>query len=555
MARTLPTSESLTVEFKSDRAKLSDNDLAEAIVALANTDGGELWLGVEDDGRPTGLHRDHLNLDGLAGLVAARTSPSVRVGVSQIQANGVLVAQIIVPQMPGDVCTTSGKYLWRKLKSDGSPESAPMHPHDRASRSTSFGLTDLSAQPVTGADLSDFDPLERERLRQSIERYGGDSSLIDLNDEKLEGAMGLSTRLPDGRRVPTLAGLLLIGREESLRRLVPTHEIAFQVLSDESVRFNDFQHIPLLKALSWLESSFHPHNPDEDELQIDLFRVKVPRVDERAFREAVANALVHRDYMAIGAIHVRLEEHSLTISNPGGLVDGVTVASLLTTEPRPRNPRLADIMKRIGIVERAGRGVDAIYRGMLRFGRSVPDYGSTDRRSVVLRLSVGAADRSFLRMIVEEESRLRRPLPLDSLLVLSVLKEAKRVATDELARTLNRDVAQVKRTVEALVETGIVEAHGGTPRTRSYTLSARIYRASGDHAAFTRQVGFGAIQNEQMILNFVRQHGRIRRSDVTELCRLTAEQARSLLKKLTLEEKLIQHGTRRGAYYSLGQAG
>lgn len=547
-----PNAESLTVEFKSDRTKLPDSELAEAIVALANTEGGEVWLGIEDDGKPSGLHRDHLNLDGLAGLISSRTHPSVRVEVSSVSVDGVTVARVVVPKSEGEVCTSGGKYLWRKLKADGSPESVPMHPHDRTSRSTTMGLTDISAQPVTGAQLADFDPLERERLRQSIERYGGDAALVHLDDEKLEGALGLSVRLADGSRVPTLTGLLLIGREEAIARLVPTHETAFQVIADETVQFNEFKRSPLLRTLNWLEASFRPYNPDEDELQIDLFRVAVPKLDERAFREAVANALVHRDYVARGAVHVRLENDALIVSNPGGLVDGVTIANLLTTEPRPRNPRLADAMRRIGIVERAGRGVDTIYRGMLRFGRPIPDYATTGQYSVVLRLSVGAADKAFLKMIVEEEAKLDKNLPIDSLIVLSLLKGTKRSSLDELAHEMHRDVSAVKRTVEALVEAGLVEAHGKTPRTRSYTLSARIYRATGNHAAFTRQAGFAAIQDEQMVLNFVRQHGQVKRSDVTSLCRITAEQAKSLLKKLKDEERLVQHGARRGTHYTLG---
>ena len=55
MTPRLPPAESLTVEFKSDRKRLSVNELVEAIVCLANAEGGELWLGVEDDGTPTGL--------------------------------------------------------------------------------------------------------------------------------------------------------------------------------------------------------------------------------------------------------------------------------------------------------------------------------------------------------------------------------------------------------------------------------------------------------------------------------------------------------------------
>ena len=85
----LPAHESLTVEFKSDRTRLPDRDLVEALVCLANTNGGELWLGVEDDGTPSGLHAEHQNLTGLAALVAARTMPSLAVTVTPMTLNGV----------------------------------------------------------------------------------------------------------------------------------------------------------------------------------------------------------------------------------------------------------------------------------------------------------------------------------------------------------------------------------------------------------------------------------------------------------------------------------
>lgn len=90
MTPRLPPAESLTVEFKSDRKRLSDNELVEAIVCLANAEGGELWLGVEDDGTPTGLHAEHRMLEGLPGLVAARTSPSVTVTVQALGVDGLV---------------------------------------------------------------------------------------------------------------------------------------------------------------------------------------------------------------------------------------------------------------------------------------------------------------------------------------------------------------------------------------------------------------------------------------------------------------------------------
>lgn len=548
-APVLPVHESLTVEFKSDRKRLSDHDLVEAVVCLANAEGGELWLGVEDDGTPTGLHLEHRQLTGLAGLVAARTSPSLAVTATPVQVGGVVVAHISVPRAQGEVATTGGVYLRRRLKADGQPECVAMLPHDRASRVSSFGLEDSSAQIVSGATLADLDPLERERLRQSVQQYGGDRVLLELDDEALDGALGLTARLPDGARAPTLTGLLLIGREPALRELVPTHEFAFQVLAREAVGFNEFRRFPLLKGLDWLETNFRPYNP-EREIQVGLFRVPVPLVDLGAFREAVANALVHRDYHRLGAVHVRLDDEGLTISNPGGLMDGVTLANLLTTEPRPRNRSLADAMKRIGVVERSGRGVDKIYRGMLRFGRPEPNYRRTDATNVVLKLATVDADEAFLKLVVEQEGKLKRELQIDSLIALAALRELKRLTTEELATHIQREPAQAKRTLEGLVEAGLVQAHG-TARGRSYMLALGVYKADGDKAAYTRQLGFSSLQHEQLVLSYVRQHGRIQRSDVMELCRLTEGQAKDLLKRLKAEGKLRLEGAGRAAAYVL----
>lgn len=550
MTHRLPPAESLTIEFKSDRKRLSDTELAEAIVCLANAEGGELWLGVEDDGTATGLHAEHQMLEGLPGLVAARTSPSLRVQVEPVEAGGVPVARIVVPKAQTVVATASGVYLRRRLKHDGRPECAPMLPHERESRAASLGLVDVSAQPVAGATLADLDPLERERLRQAVQQYGGDRVLLELDDDALDGALGLTVRQADGTRVPTLTGLLLVGRESALRERVPTHEFAFQVLAQQAVRFNEFRRFPLLKALDWLETNFRPYNPEE-EIQVGLFRVPVPMVDMAAFREAVANALIHRDYHRLGAVHVRLEDDALVVSNPGGLVDGVTLANLLVTEPRPRNRTLADAMKRVGVVERSGRGVDTIFRGMLKFGRPSPDYSRTDAHNVVVRLPTEPADLDFRRLVVEEERRRGTELPIDSLIALAAIRELKRVTADELAVRIQRDAANAKRTLETLTEAGLVEAHG-TTRGRSYTLSATLYRVAGDKAGYTRQAGFTALQHEQMVLSYVRQHGQITRREVMELCRLNEDQAKKLLLRLRDEGRLIPHGERRGAYYTVG---
>ncbi len=221
----------------------------------------------------------------------------------------------------------------------------------------------------------------------------------------------------------------------------------------------------------------------------------------------------------------------------------------MNIEPRPRNPLLADAMKRIGIVERSGRGVDTIYRGLLRYGRAAPDYSRTDSGNVVLRMPTNPANMDFIKLVIEEEERCGSSLPIDSLIALSAVRELRRLTLEELAERIQRDTTSAKRTLEVLTEAGLVEAHG-TTRGRSYTLSATLYREAVGKAAYIRQAGFSAIQREQMILSYVRQHGKISRSDVMELCHISKDQASKLLVRLSAAGKIVMHGIRRGAFYS-----
>lgn len=207
--------------------------------------------------------------------------------------------------------------------------------------------------------------------------------------------------------------------------------------------------------------------------------------------------------------------------------------------PRSRNPLLAGIVKRIGLAERTGRGIDRIYEGMLRYGRPAPDYAMSDASSVALVLPKSDADIAFLEMILRHEERTETAMPIDSLIILSRLRHKRRLTT---ADTQKSEQA-TRTTLEKLVE-----AHG-TGRGRAYTLSARVYRYAGQKAAYVRQAGFDPIQQEQMALAYIDKHGSIKRADVMDLCRITKDQAAKLLKRLTSEVKITKHGERRGAYY------
>lgn len=544
--RTIPEKESLTVEFKSDQKRLSDEELIAAVVCLTNTEGGHLYVGVEDDGRITGLHPAHQSSTTLAAMIANRTNPPVSVRAVILAEEGQQVAHIEVPKSTRLVATSEGLLQRRRIQGDGTPQCVPFYPHEFPGRQSDLGTLDYSALPVVGATVEDFDPLERERLRQLIERYSGDRTLVGLPDDELEGALGL-VRRENGHRVPSVAGLLFLGREAALRQHLPTHEVAFQVLSGTDVRVNDFYRAPLLKTFERVMDQFTAR-VEEQEIQVGLFRVPIPNYDARSFREAFVNALVHRDYTRLGAVHVRWEQEAIVISNPGGFVEGVTVDNILVTEPRPRNPVLADAVKRIGLAERTGRGVDLIYQGLLRYGRPAPDYRRSNPLSVVVELSGGAADLGLLRLVLEEERRTQGLLPVDSLIALSLLWRERRIDTPSLAHAIQRDESSARNTLERLVEAGLVEAHG-IKKGRTYTLSSWVYRESGQAAAYVRQAGFDPIQQEQMVLRYVREHGWITRGDVIELCRLGGYQATRLLDRLVERGELTRFGSGRGVYY------
>jgi ATP-dependent DNA helicase RecG len=169
--------------------------------------------------------------------------------------------------------------------------------------------------------------------------------LASLSDREIASALGLVRSDAD----VTAGALLLFGKTDALRRFLPTHEAAFQVLRGESVEVNDFLPYPLLRLAGEMFSRFRAWNREE-EMQSGLFRIAVSTYSETAFREALANALIHRDYTRPGAVHVQWREEQLEISSPGGFPSGVRLDNLLVTPPHPRSPLLADAFKRTGLV-------------------------------------------------------------------------------------------------------------------------------------------------------------------------------------------------------------
>ena len=191
----IPKNETLTIEFKSDLKRYSDRELVEEIVGMANTEGGDLYLGVEDNGQPTGVHENHKDPIGLAAMIANMTVPSISVRAEIIRENDTDIMKIEIPISRTVVATSAGKTLRRRLNAEGNPENVPMYPYEIPSRLSELSLLDYSAQPLSGASQDDLDPNERIRLRKIIQnRQGGEKNLLQLTDEELDRALRLDRK-------------------------------------------------------------------------------------------------------------------------------------------------------------------------------------------------------------------------------------------------------------------------------------------------------------------------------------------------------------------------
>jgi ATP-dependent DNA helicase RecG len=268
-----------------------------------------------------------------------------------------------------------------------------------------------------------------------------------------------------------------------------------------------------------------------------MFRVSVPEYDRRAYREALVNAFSHRDYTRMGRVRVALSDEGLTIANPGGFIEGVTFSNLLTVEPLGRNPQLAGALKRIGLAEKTGRGIDRIYEGSLAFGKPMPDYSASTTATVSLFIPRSEPDEQLIRLVTDEHKRLGHPLSLNTLLVLNVLRDQPRSNLSQLAEATRLSEIALKSILDKSVEYGIVESRGeGLKRT--YRLVPRVRRPGEGRSGYYCQEEIGEERYPELIINMAKAKEFITRNDVVCLLHVGEDKAYRLLKALVAKRVL-----------------
>jgi ATP-dependent DNA helicase RecG len=155
--------------------------------------------------------------------------------------------------------------------------------------------------------------------------------------------------------------------------------------------------------------------------QQGFFAYDIPVLNESVGREAVLNAIAHRDYRLAGSIFVRQFPRRLEITSPGGFPSGITASDLLWRQ-LPRNRRLAEACAKCGLVERSGQGANRMYEESIKEGKPQPSFVGIDDFQVVLTLKGEIQNPDFLRFVEKLDRERLSSFTTEDLLVLDSIQ-------------------------------------------------------------------------------------------------------------------------------------
>jgi ATP-dependent DNA helicase RecG len=476
----LDSPEGRRLEFKEASGGFHFENLVKYCVALANEGGGKIILGVTD-------RRPRQVVGTQAFAEPGRTEAGLfeklrqRIPVEEYFHDSRRVLIVHVPsRLPGTAWLYQGSYWMRA--GDGL---VPMTDEQLRRIHDETG-PDFTAEICTQARLDDLDPNAIEALRQLWQRKSPNS---DIANRPVDRLLSDAELVLDGQI--TYAALILLGTHAALGRHLGQAEIVFEYRANEvpglAAERREFRQgfLPILDEL-WRLINLRN---DLQHFQQGMVVLDVPTFNEGAVREAVLNAVSHRDYRSGGSIFIRQYPRRVEIVSPGGFPPGITPENVLWQQ-NPRNRRVAEVLAKCGLVERAGQGFDLIFRECIRQSKPLPDFTRTDANSVWLTLHGEISDPEFLRFLEEIGRERLTSFGTEDLLVIDHVHRGQTVPDPLHSR------------IASLVEQGILERVGRGRGTR-LLLSRRFYRFLGRTGAYTRQRGLDRETNKELLRNHI----------------------------------------------------
>ena len=400
---------------------------------------------------------------------------------------------------------------------------------------------DFSMQICQEAVLDDLDDKAIDVMKQKYALKQNNYDFLTLSNTQLLSDL----ELIKGGKI-TNAAIILLGREDAIRRFFPHAAVCLEYRNnDHQIEF-DNRVVYCEAFFMMIERLWYDINLRNGKFQVKdgPYIYDIPYFNEDVIREAINNAVAHRDYRKNSETVIKLYPQKIVITNAGGFPLGVTINNLLTVPSTPRNRLLTDVLSKTGIVERSGQGIDKIFRNTISEGKDMPDYSFSDDFYVELRLSAVIKDKAFALFIETEQQRL----PQDKKLSVAEIVG--------LCEIHSGNVGKVdKNTLMSLLKRGLVEKHGKTSGTR-YILSKGYYEFVGNETEYVKQSGAMSHQAISAITAYLFENKKAKMKDFSVLLEgyMTRRQVKSLVDKLVEEKMLTQNGKGIGTYYEIGEA-
>lgn len=542
MEAILQHGENTTVEFKSwEKAKSMKervNLAVDELLAFANSQGGTVYFGVEDDGEVTGCSGNY-DLQNMLEAIYDKTRPPLFVECEEILYQRKKIITLSVKSDGTKYSTADGRFLKRLGKN-----SKPFYPEEMSHFYTVSQNPDFSSQIIADSTADDINMVEVYNLKQKLKIRDAQSTLPELEDIAFLKDLGL-VKEDKGEMKLTIAGLLFVGKDTSIERILPQAEVIYlhygkKNLEEYNVRIDMKQ--PIITVLDRLTEKIQNDNKIQN-VQIGLFRLEVADFSERVFQEALLNALSHRDYQAMGAVYVKHYPDRVVIENPGGFLDGITEKNIITHPSAPRNKLIAETLQRLKYVQRTGQGVDIIYRDMVSMGKAYPKY-YVFSDAVSLTLMSATENLSFVKFIVNEQEKKQIFLSLSELMIMRYLAENKKIRLSEIQELAQISDEMARKNCSNLVKLGLIESVG-----KEYMLTARVYNMVKSDIDYTRDKVVRYIKAKEMILEYLDKNEYITNAIIQELCGFSKQQARATIDKMRNETLIEIVGSARKARY------
>lgn len=519
-------------EFKEAKSNYDFEKLARYACALANEGGGRVLLGVTDKrprqvvGSQAFLQLEQLRKDLMEKL-------PLRLDVLEVRHPSGRVVVVDVPGRPvGMPMKVDGRYWARKA------DSLVTLSEERLREIFAEIGHDFSADTCRGASFAHLDLAAIEDFRKRWIEKSKNASLATLSPEQLLRDAEL---LRDDQL--TYAALILFGTRDALGRFLAQSEVVFEYRSSEAAGPAQQRKEYRQGFFSFYDDLWNVINLRNDlqHYQDGLFVLDVATFAERSVREAILNAVSHRDYQLGGNIFVRQYARRLVIESPGGLPHTITLENLLDRQS-PRNRRIADVFAKCGLVERSGQGMNLMFEQSIRQGKLRPDFTGTDSFHVVVTLNGEVQDARFLQFLEKVGREGQASFGTHDFMVLDLVHREEPVP-DTLQTNLLR-----------LRDLGIVEMIG-RGRGASYLLGRRFYSAIGERGSYTRRRGLDRDTNKQLLEKHVRENDALgsRMEELRQvLPALSRSQIQVLLREMVEDKRVHVHGATRAARWHHG---